>query len=136
MTAVLQALLFLVPAGDHRPSSRAGSAQDGGLRHYMPVTYATMWVGALALAGIRRCRILFQDAIIDAVQLSSVRRSWLAHHGGGDRVLHLPHVVFAFTARSASVVRAHIDDDHAKRAHEIPRHEEHGHGATPHESRG
>src|SRR5256886_3952487 len=72
--AFFKALLFLgagsvIIALHHEQDLR----KMGGLRRYMPVTYATMWVGALALAGIPPFAGFFsKDAIIEAVQFSSV----------------------------------------------------------------
>src|ERR1700726_4080737 len=72
--AFFKALLFLgagsvIIALHHEQDLR----KMGGVRRYMPVTYATMWVGALALAGIPPFAGFFsKDAIIEAVQLSSV----------------------------------------------------------------
>jgi NADH-quinone oxidoreductase subunit L len=45
----------------------------GGLRRYMPITFAATWVGSLALAGIPPFAGFFsKDAIIDAVSYSTL----------------------------------------------------------------
>jgi NADH-quinone oxidoreductase subunit L len=52
----------------------------GGLRKYMPITYATMMVGAVASAGIPGLSGFFsKDAIIEAVQLSQLPGSGFAY---------------------------------------------------------
>src|SRR3989440_1251434 len=72
--AFFKALLFLcagsvIIALHHEQDMR----KMGGLRRYMPITYATMWVGALALAGIPPFAGFFsKDAIIEAVHLSTI----------------------------------------------------------------
>src|SRR5256886_6654101 len=141
--AFFKALLFLgagsvIIALHHEQDLR----KMGGLRRYMPVTYATMWVGALALAGIPPFAGFFsKDAIIEAVQLSSVG-------GHGYAQFAVTAVVFLtalYTLRMLFLAchgeerfghseTAHIDDDSAKQLHEEPGHEEHAHGAAPRES--
>lgn len=72
--AFFKALLFLavgsvIVALHHEQDLR----KMGGLRRYMPVTFATTWIGALALAGIPPFAGFFsKDAIIDAVARSSL----------------------------------------------------------------
>ncbi len=72
--AFFKALLFLaagsvIIAMHHEQDLR----KMGGLRRYMPVTFAATWVGALALAGIPPFAGFFsKDAIIDAVAHSTL----------------------------------------------------------------
>ncbi len=72
--AFFKALLFLaagsvIIALHHEQDLR----KMGGLRRYMPVTFAATWVGALALAGIPPFAGFFsKDAIIDAVSYSNL----------------------------------------------------------------
>jgi NADH-quinone oxidoreductase subunit L len=72
--AFFKALLFLgagsvIIALHHEQDLR----KMGGLRRYMPVTYATAVVGSLALAGIPPFAGFFsKDAIIEAVHLSTI----------------------------------------------------------------
>src|SRR6266480_902462 len=72
--AFFKALLFLcagsvIIALHHEQDLR----KMGGLRRYMPITYITMWIGALALAGIPPFAGFFsKDTIIEAVHLSTV----------------------------------------------------------------
>ncbi|MEO8005287.1 MAG: NADH-quinone oxidoreductase subunit L, partial [Betaproteobacteria bacterium] len=72
--AFFKALLFLgagsvIIAMHHEQDMR----KMGGLRKYMPITYATMMIGAIASAGIPGLSGFFsKDAIIEAVQLSHV----------------------------------------------------------------
>ena len=72
--AFFKALLFLaagsvIIALHHEQDLR----RMGGLRKYMPITYWTMVIGSLALAGIPPFAGFFsKDAIIDAVGLSTV----------------------------------------------------------------
>ncbi|MEO8536969.1 MAG: NADH-quinone oxidoreductase subunit L, partial [Betaproteobacteria bacterium] len=72
--AFFKALLFLgagsvIIAMHHEQDLR----RMGGLRRYMPITYATAVIGSLALAGIPPFAGFFsKDAIIDAVRLSHV----------------------------------------------------------------
>jgi NADH-quinone oxidoreductase subunit L len=72
--AFFKALLFLaagsvIIALHHEQDLR----RMGGLRKYMPITYWTMVIGSLALAGIPPFAGFFsKDAIIEAVQVSTV----------------------------------------------------------------
>ena len=72
--AFFKALLFLgagsaIIAMHHEQDMR----RMGGLKKYMPITYWTMVIGSLALAGIPPFAGFFsKDAIIEAVQLSRV----------------------------------------------------------------
>jgi len=73
--AFFKALLFLaagsvIIALHHEQDLR----RMGGLKKYMPITYWTTVIGSLALAGIPPFAGFFsKDAIIEAVQLSTVR---------------------------------------------------------------
>src|SRR5882672_688553 len=79
--AFFKALLFLgagsvIIALHHEQDMR----RMGGLRKYMPITYATMLIGALASAGIPGFSGFFsKDAIIEAVYLSRLPGSGFAH---------------------------------------------------------
>ena len=79
--AFFKALLFLgagsvIIAMHHEQDMR----KMGGLRRYMPITYATMMVGALASAGVPGFSGFFsKDAIIEAVQLSQLPGSGFAY---------------------------------------------------------
>src|SRR6185437_11249956 len=70
--AFFKALLFLgagsvIVAMHHEQDMR----YMGGLRKYMPITYITMWIGSLALAGAPGFAGFFsKDAIIEAIGLS------------------------------------------------------------------
>jgi len=107
----------------------------GGLRKYMPVTYWTMFIGALASAGVPGFSGFFsKDAIIEAVHLSSTPGAHFAYIC----VLSCVFVTAFYTFRlmfmtfhgrerfSGHGQEAHGHDSHAD-AH-------HGHGGTPHES--
>ncbi len=79
--AFFKALLFLgagsvIMAMHHEQDMR----YMGGLRRYMPITYFTMWVGALALCGIPPFSGFYsKDAIIDAVGMSHIWGSGYAY---------------------------------------------------------
>ncbi|HEV8260790.1 MAG TPA: NADH-quinone oxidoreductase subunit L [Burkholderiales bacterium] len=125
--ASFKALLFLgagsvIIALHHEQDMR----RMGGLRKYMPITYATMLIGALASAGIPGFSGFFsKDAIIEAVYLSSLPGSGFAHFC----VLSCVFVTAFYTFRLFFMTfhgnerfRAH-GDDHG-----------HGKGHEPHES--
>ena len=79
--AFFKALLFLgagsvIIALHHEQDMR----KMGGLRKYMPVTYWTMLVGSLALAGIPALAGFFsKDSIIEATRLSHITGSGFAY---------------------------------------------------------
>jgi NADH-quinone oxidoreductase subunit L len=79
--AFFKALLFLgagsvIIALHHEQDMR----KMGGLGKYMPITYATMLIGALASAGVPGFSGFFsKDAIIEAVHLSQLPGSGFAH---------------------------------------------------------
>ena len=141
--AFFKALLFLgagsvIIALHHEQDLR----KMGGLRRYMPITYATMWVGALALAGIPPFAGFFsKDVIIEAVQLSSVGGHGYAQFAVTSAVFltafytfRMLFLAFHGEERFRHAETAHIDHGEAKHTHDQPGHDEHGHGATPHES--
>ncbi len=141
--AFFKALLFLgagsvIIALHHEQDLR----KMGGLRRYMPVTYATMWVGSLALAGIPPFAGFFsKDAIIDAVQLSSVAGHGYAQFAVTAGVFltafytfRMLFLAFHGEERFRHAEPAQDDHDGAKEAHEEPGHHEDGHAASPRES--
>jgi NADH-quinone oxidoreductase subunit L len=99
----------------------------GGLKKYMPLTYWTMFIGALASAGVPGFAGFFsKDAIIEAVQLSHTPGSGFAYFA----VLTTVFVTAFYTFRLIFMT-----------FHGKPRfdthghgHDDHGHGGTPHES--
>ena len=129
--AFFKALLFLgagsvIIALHHEQDMR----KMGGLRKTMPITYATMLVGALASAGIPGFSGFFsKDAIIEAVQLSHLPGSGFAYFC----VLSCVFVTAFYTFRMMFMTfhgAAHYaaQDDHAEHAGA------HGHGHAPRES--
>jgi NADH-quinone oxidoreductase subunit L len=143
--AFFKALLFLgagsvIIALHHEQDLR----KMGGLRRYMPITYATMWVGSLALAGIPPFAGFFsKDAIIDAVQLSSVPGHGYALFAVTSGVFLTAFYTFRmlFMAFHGEERFRHAEPAHeehevgeAKDSQEEPGHDDHGHGADPHES--
>ena len=131
--AFFKALLFLgagsvIIAMHHEQDMR----KMGGLRKYMPITYATMLVGALASAGIPGFSGFFsKDAIIEAVQMSHLPGSGFAYFC----VLSCVFVTAFYTFRLMFMTfhgkeRFGVHDDHAGHGHG----DDHGHGHAPHES--
>ncbi len=125
--AFFKALLFLgagsvIIALHHEQDMR----RMGGLRKYVPITYAIMLIGALASAGIPGFSGFFsKDAIIEAVHLSQLPGSGFAHFC----VLSCVFVTAFYTFRLLFMTfhgkerfRVHLDD-HG-----------HGQGRAPHES--
>jgi NADH-quinone oxidoreductase subunit L len=129
--AFFKALLFLgagsvIIALHHQQDMR----HMGGLRKYMPITYWTMVIGALASAGIPGLSGFFsKDMIIEAAHLSKLPGAGFAYFC----VLTCVFVTALYTFRMLFMTfhgpeRFHghgHDDGHAK-------HDDHGH--APHES--
>jgi NADH-quinone oxidoreductase subunit L len=135
--AFFKAVLFLgagsvIIAMHHEQDMR----KMGGLRKYMPITYATVLIGAIANAGLPPFAGFFsKDSIIEAVQLAHVPGATFAYLAllagvfvGGFYSFRL--VFFAFHGEERF---RHAHDDHAH-GHEA----DHGHGhhgvTEPHES--
>jgi NADH-quinone oxidoreductase subunit L len=139
--AFFKALLFLgagsvIIAMHHEQDMR----KMGGLRKYMPITYATMMIGAIASAGIPGFSGFFsKDAIIEAVQLSHVPGSGFAYFC----VLVCVFVTALYTFRMMFMTfhgverfgahASHDDHEHDAHGHDAHAHDDHGHHA-PHES--
>ncbi len=91
--AFFKALLFLGSGSViHAMAGEQDMRRMGGLKKYLPVTYATMMIGTLAIAGIpplagffSKDEILFRAFLRNKVDLGAGGRD-RAH----DRVLHVP----------------------------------------------
>jgi NADH-quinone oxidoreductase subunit L len=143
--AFFKAVLFLgagsvIIAMHHEQDMR----RMGGLRKYMPITYLTVLIGAIANAGIPPFAGFFsKDSIIEALHVSATPGAhfayWLALAGvfvGGLYSFRLVFFAFHGEERFRSVDHGdhggHGDHGEAKTAEE-PGHDDHAHG-TPHES--
>jgi NADH-quinone oxidoreductase subunit L len=137
--AFFKALLFLgagsvIIAMHHEQDMR----YMGGLRKYMPITWITMWIGSLALAGAPFFSGFFsKDAIIEAVHASQRAGSGYAYFcvlaGVFVTALYSFRLLYlTFHGKERFVVEAghhgHGHDDH--HGHHQPGHLEH----APHES--
>ena len=134
--AFFKAVLFLgagsvIIAMHHEQDMR----KMGGLRKYMPITYFTVLIGAIANAGLPPFAGFFsKDSIIEAVHLANVPGAHFAYlcaligvFIGGLYSFRL--VFFAFHGEERF---RHAHDDHG---HGHAGHDDHGHGAhEPHES--
>jgi len=135
--AFFKAVLFLgagsvIIAMHHEQDMR----RMGGLRKYMPITYATMLIGALANAGLPPFAGFFsKDSIIEAVHLAQVPGAGFAYFCALAAVfvggLYSFRLIF-FTFHGKERFREAAHDAHGHDAHR----DEHGHhGATePHET--
>ena len=137
--AFFKALLFLgagsvIIALHHQQDMR----HMGGLKKYMPVTYWTMFIGALASAGIPGLSGFFsKDAIIEAVHLSKLPGAGFAWFC----VLSCVFVTALYTFRLLIMTfhgperfhdaAGHHDVDHGKPAHGA---QGQAHAHAPHES--
>ncbi|MFA7268376.1 MAG: NADH-quinone oxidoreductase subunit L [Sterolibacterium sp.] len=132
--AFFKAVLFLgagsvIIAMHHEQDMR----KMGGLRKYLPITYVTMFIGALANAGLPPFAGFFsKDSIIEAVQLSHIPGAGFAYLAilaavfvGGLYSFRL--IFFAFHGEER-FRHAHHDD-----AHHADSHGHHG-AAEPHET--
>jgi NADH-quinone oxidoreductase subunit L len=140
--AFFKALLFLgagsvIVAMHHEQDMR----YMGGLKKYMPITWITMWLGSLALAGAPGFAGFFsKDAIIEAVGESHRWGSGYAYFcvlaGVFVTALYSFRLLYkTFHGRERFVVDAHHghhghDDAHDDQAHHEPGHLAH----APHES--
>jgi len=133
--AFFKALLFLgagsvIIALHHEQDMR----RMGGLRKYMPITYWTVLIGALANAGIPPFSGFFsKDSIIEALYLSHTPGHMFAYvlalAGVFVGALYSFRLVF-FAFHGSERFNDPIPHDEAQ---EVPSHDEHHHG-PPHES--
>jgi NADH-quinone oxidoreductase subunit L len=108
----------------------------GGLRKYMPITYLTMFIAAIANAGLPPFAGFFsKDSIIEAVHLAQVPGAGFAYFCALAAVfvggLYSFRLIF-FTFHGKERFREVAHDAHGHDAH----HDDHGHHgpAEPHES--
>jgi NADH-quinone oxidoreductase subunit L len=148
--AFFKALLFLaagsvIIAMHHEQDMR----KMGGLRKYMPVTYWTCLIGALALIGFPAFSGFFsKDALIEAVELSSLPAArygyWCVLIGVFVTAFYTFRLVFmTFHGEERFATGAaphhgmaegtHVDTD-ADAGHEPDEDHGHGHGGPPRES--
>jgi NADH-quinone oxidoreductase subunit L len=131
--AFFKAVLFLgagsvIIAMHHEQDMR----RMGGLRKYMPITYMTVLIGAIANAGLPPFAGFFsKDSIIEAVQLANVPGAGFAYLAllagvfvGGFYSFRL--VFFAFHGEERFRHAGGHQGDHGEHGH--------GHHAEPHES--
>ena len=143
--AFFKAVLFLgagsvIIAMHHEQDMR----RMGGLRRYMPITYATVLIGAIANAGLPPFAGFFsKDTIIEALHAShtpGATIAWLAALGGVffGALYSFRLVFFAFHGKERfgdAGHDAHGHDAHA--GHDGHGHDDHGHGGhghAPHET--
>jgi NADH-quinone oxidoreductase subunit L len=135
--AFFKAVLFLgagsvIIAMHHEQDMR----KMGGLRKYMPITYFTMFIAAIANAGLPPFAGFFsKDSIIEAVHLAQVPGAGFAYFCALAAVfvggLYSFRLIF-FTFHGKERFREAAHDAHGHDAH----HDDHGHHgpAEPHES--
>ncbi|MDA8259457.1 MAG: NADH-quinone oxidoreductase subunit L [Betaproteobacteria bacterium] len=139
--AFFKAVLFLgagsvIIAMHHEQDMR----KMGGLRKYLPITYATMLIGAIANAGLPPFAGFFsKDSIIEAVHLSQVPGAGFAYFCAMAAVfvggLYSFRLIF-FTFHGEERFR-HVHDNHGHGHHaHHDAHDDHGHHGPvePHES--
>ena len=138
--AFFKAVLFLgagsvIIAMHHEQDMR----KMGGLRKYMPITYATMLIGAIANAGLPPFAGFFsKDSIIEAVHLAQVPGAGFAYFCALAAVfvggLYSFRLIF-FTFHGKERFREAAHDAHGHDAHHDA-HDDHGHHGPvePHET--
>ena len=106
--AFFKGLLFLCcGAVIHAMGGEQDMRRMGGLWRKTPITYVTMWVGALSLSGIPPFSGYWsKDTILDADWASGTpvgRYGWVPRHLGRvhDRLLHLARHVHDLSRRAA-----------------------------------
>ena len=121
--AFFKALLFLGSGSViHSVSGEQDMRKMGALRDKIPITYRTMWIGAIAIAGIPGLAGFFsKDEILWQVLVLQRRRPAVAlgdrlPHGRNDGVLHVPPDVYDLLRGVASRARGM-----AKHVHESPK---------------
>jgi NADH-quinone oxidoreductase subunit L len=139
--AFFKAVLFLgagsvIIAMHHEQDMR----KMGGLRKYMPITYATMLIGAIANAGLPPFAGFFsKDSIIMAVQASQVSGAGFAYFCALAAVfvggLYSFRLIF-FTFHGKERFREPAHDAHGHDAAHHDAHDDHGHHGPvePHET--
>ena len=135
--AFFKAVLFLgagsvIIAMHHEQDMR----RMGGLRKYLPITYITMFIAAIANAGLPPFAGFFsKDSIIEAVHLSQIPGAGFAYFCAMAAVfvggLYSFRLIF-FTFHGKERFREKAPDAHGHDAH----HDDHGHHGPvePHES--
>ncbi len=138
--AFFKALLFLgagsvIIAMHHEQDMR----HMGGLRKYMPITWITMWIGSLALAGTPFFSGFFsKDAIIEAVHESQRSGAGYAYFCVMAGVFVTALYSFRLLYLTFHGKERFVVDDHHGHGHAA--HDDHGHHApghlahAPHES--
>jgi NADH-quinone oxidoreductase subunit L len=139
--AFFKAVLFLgagsvIIAMHHEQDMR----RMGGLRKYLPITYATMLIGAIANAGLPPFAGFFsKDSIIEAVHLAQVPGAGFAYFCALAAVfvggLYSFRLIF-FTFHGKERFREAAHDAHGHDAAHHDAHDDHGHHGPvePHES--
>ena len=140
--AFFKAVLFLgagsvIIAMHHQQDMR----YMGGLRKYMPITYAVVLIGAFANAGLPPFSGFFsKDTIIEALHASQTPGAAVAYVsallGVFVGALYSFRLVFyAFHGKERFETHAgHAHDDGRKDHADHDAHDDHGHHGTPHES--
>ncbi len=159
--AFFKALLFLaagsVIIGMHHEQDMR---KMGGLRKYMPITFATSLIGTLALVGTPFFSGFYsKDTIIEAAHHAAGEGGWVFQYGYWAVLLgafvtsfysfRLLYMTFFGEERFRHAVASGVDTRQAKDAHGVATHHEplhddghghhhdhahHGHGDEPHES--